>query len=141
MGFWGMGLFENDLCCDIKDSFLKLNSEKDISSTLNTIFLQYEEAIESELEPLVWYALAETMWESGSLTEEIKNKAIYWIGKKGGLSLFKSNEMKSLWCETLRELNEILQKPLKKKQYVSIKTEIQNPMNVGDVYSYKFHDK
>ena len=89
MGAWGTTLYENDTTSDIRDTYMgylkdQLSNEEALEKTL----VEYQELLGDEDEEfLLWYALAETQWKVGRLTQEIKEKALEWIAKDGGVAL------------------------------------------------------
>jgi len=74
MGTWGAGLYDNDISCDVRDTYIeflkdKLSNQESYEKTLN----MYQECIgDIDDEPLLWFALAETQWKVGRLMPEVK---------------------------------------------------------------------
>lgn len=96
----------------------------------------------TDIEPLFWYALADTQWELGRLLPEVKSKALEWIEKKGGIEVWESAKSAKRWEATLEKLQKKLQSPMPPEKIMKRPVEfIRNPWNIGDVYAYQFHSK
>jgi len=143
MGVWGSSLYANDTTCDVRDSYMgylqeQLSNEEAFEKTLE----DYEELVgDQDEEPLFWFALAETQWKVGRLTSDVKEKALEWIKKEGGIALWEDNGSSSAgWKRTLSKLKEKLESPMRSEKKIR-KPEVidQNLWNIGDVYAYQFH--
>ena len=80
MGTWGPGLYSNDDALDLKSDVRDMLA---YGWTREAIITELTECynlrqIDEETSP-IWLALADTMWNYGILTEEIKSTAIYII--------------------------------------------------------------
>lgn len=144
MGVWNSGLFSNDTTCDVKDSYIhflkqQLSNEEAYQKTLE----EYKELIGTDEEPLFWYALADTQWNLGRLMPNVKNTALDFIGKKGGVSIWKeSHKNVSGWKNTLQRLKEKVESPMPPEKIIKKPIEfVRNPWNTGDVYAYQFHSE
>lgn len=94
MGAWGSSLYANDTTSDVRDSYAELlqNQESGFEAYQKTVE-KYEELMDDEdEEPLFWYALADTQWQYGRLMSNVKIKALAWIEKRGGQSLWKESK-------------------------------------------------
>ena len=80
MGFWGTQLYANDLTCDVRDTYIDYLKEKQLSdeSAFSELLDSFKELDEDE-KPLFWYAIAETQWKLGRLTDDVKIKALEYI--------------------------------------------------------------
>jgi len=90
MGVWGTALYSNDTTCDVRDTYMnllkyKLYNSKDAYENILEVYNGM--IINSDEEPLFWYALADTLWRVGRLLPDVKEKALLWIEKEGGLHL------------------------------------------------------
>ncbi len=83
MGIWGTKLYENDLALDLKEEYIeKLKSGIENKEALEQIKQEYKEEIEdNDEETVFWMVLADTMWNLGKMTDEVKNKALQSIEK------------------------------------------------------------
>lgn len=143
MGFWGYSLYANDTTCDVRDSYLYFLRERlSDDDILVQIMNRYQEYLNDANEaPLVWYALAESMWRHGRLNQSVKKEALNWIEQRGGIDLFRetSNHGKS-WEKTLDKLKDKLLSEMPPPKRVKKQQEFNhNPWNVGDIYAYRFH--
>ena len=139
MGFWGTALFSNDTTCDVRDTYKgllsdQMSNEEAYAKTME----QFSELIGTDEEPLFWYAFAETQWRVGRLLPEVKDKALEWLERGGGLDLWEDDQKGQLsWLKTLQKLQEKLESPMpKEKRFPKLD---QNPWNLHDVYAYQLH--
>ena len=143
MGAWGSSLYANDTTSDVRDTYMgflkeQLSNEEAYAKTLE----QFHEYIEDpDEEPLFWYALAESQWKTGRLQDDVKAKALEWIDKGGGMTLWqKSPSGGTGWQKTLDKLKIKLESEQPKERKIRKPAAIdQNPWNMGDVYAYQFH--
>ena len=142
MSAWGTSLYANDWTCDVRDTYIGFLEAKFSNA------VAYEKTIESfcdyldtELEPLLWYALADTQWALGRLMPDVKDKAMFWIENKGGLGIWDENLARvNGWKKTMASLKARLDKQPPKEKKIESPAEYQyNPGDIGDVFAYKFH--
>ena len=142
MGTWGTGLYANDTTCDVRDTYIKyLQNQLDDQSAYEKITQTFSGCVNSEDEaPLFWYALAETQWKTGRLTPEVRDMALDWIAKEGGLDLWKDTPGKGAgWKKTLGKLKEKLESPVPKRKNIRKPKVIdENLWNLNDLYAYQF---
>lgn len=82
MGSLGYKLYENDIACDVKESFLKYLQEYkfDCEKATKQIVLEYREELEDvDDAPFIWLALADTQWNKGLLLDYVKENALKFI--------------------------------------------------------------
>lgn len=144
MGFWGSSLYANDSTCDVRDTYLNL-LKKQLSDdeAYDELIKNSGEMLGTDEEPLFWYALAETQWKLGRLNPDVKDKALEWIGKNGGLVFWKdsANNGKG-WKKTLEKLKLKLESPQPARKVVKPKEEcVTNPWEIGDIYAYQLHNR
>lgn len=142
MGAWGAGLYANDTTCDVRDSYMKFLQEGISNSEVyNKVLVEYREYIGDQDEPLFWFALAETQWRVGRLIPEVKEKALEWIDKDGGLVLWEESANGGAgWKKTLQNLKLKLLSPMPPEKMIRKLQKINNNLwNVNDVYAYQFH--
>ena len=81
VGTWGVGLYENDSTCDVKDTYMgflqdKLTNQEAYEQTIE----MYQDFIgDEDEEHLLWFALADIQWNVGRLMPEVREKTIEWI--------------------------------------------------------------
>jgi|GEM_PF-612999 len=143
MGAWGSGLYANDTTCDVRDAYMKLLQEQlsneDAYAQILAKFADYID--DPDDAPLFWFALADTQWKAGRLLPEVKSKALDWIDKGGGLSLWEESESGGAgWRKTLDKLRAKLETEQPKEKRVRNPVKIEsNLWSDGDVYAYQFH--
>lgn len=144
MGTWGSSLYANDCTCDVRDSYTKyLKDQLSDDEAYQKTIEQCHEYIGDEDEPLFWYALADTQWRLGRLMPEVKEKALSWIEKSGGITIWEESKNGGAgWKKTLEKLKEQLNSPFPPRKIIKRPVEfIRNPWNIGDIYAYQFHSE
>lgn len=144
MGTWGTSLYANDSICDVRDAYLGfLEKQASNQEAYEKTLEKYKEYIGDQDEPLFWFALAETQWRVGRLMPEVKEKALGWMEKDGGLELWEESKDKDVrWEKTLEKLHVKLESEQpKEKRFRKINIPFQNPWNLNDVYAYRVHKK
>ena len=135
-------MFSNDTTTDVRDTYIQflrqqLSNEEAYQRTCE----EYKELIGTEEEPLFWYSLADSQWNVGRLTTEVRHKALDFIQRKGGISFWEeSSAGRAKWEGTLQKLEAKITSPMpaEKKYRKPIEFE-RNPWNTGDIYAYQFH--
>ena len=81
MGTWGTKIYQNDVSDDVKKDYKnKLRAGKSDEDALDEILDEYDYCIgDSDARYDFWFALADTMWILGRLTNQVKNKALELI--------------------------------------------------------------
>jgi len=142
VGVWGCSLYANDCSCDVRNTYKiflqeQLSNEESYQRTIE----KHHEYIGDEEEPLLWYALADTQWKTGRLMPQVKEKALGWIEKGGGMTLWEESKNGGAgWEKTLLKLKKQLESPLPREKAIKKPAEfVHNPWNISDVYAYQFH--
>lgn len=89
MGAWGPSLYSNDTTCEVRDEF-KTSLEEGMSheAAAQKITERFSDLLnDHEIACLVYFALADTLWKHGCLSDGIKLKAIALIDEGGGRSI------------------------------------------------------
>jgi len=139
MGFWGTALYSNDSTSDVRDTYKGyLEDQFSNEDAYQKTFDEYQDDMGTEEEPLFWFAMADTQWKVGRLLPEVKERALEWIEKEGGLELFEENpKFAEGWRKTLTMLKDKLEQPTPKaKKFPKLDL---NPWNLNDVYAYQFN--
>lgn len=142
MGAWGSFLYANDTTCDVRDTYMKfLQDQCENREAYRLTIENYKECIGNEEEPLLWFALADTQWRMGRLMPEVKENALLWIKKGGGLELWEESKNGGAgWKKTLNKLeNKLMDQQPPEKIIKKPVQYTQNPWNVGDLYAYQFN--
>ena len=143
MGYWDTTLYGNDTTTDIRDKYIELlENQATDEEAYQRIMDQFGQLIGSDEEPLLWYALSDSMWNYGRLIEEIREKALYWVERKGGMEAWiDSRDKGRRWQRTLMKLKEKLNSPMPKRKTVQKpKTINSDPWRLYDIYAYQFPD-
>ena len=86
-------------------------------------------------EPLLWFALAETQWKVGRLVPEVKDKALEWIKKNGGLEPWLEEGGKGTgWHKTLEKLKQKLESPMPAEKKIKKPERIDMHGDTGTVH-------
>ena len=95
MGYWGSGLYANDTGMDVRDTYMDLLQDgMDDETAWNTMLKKFSEYINTDEEALFWYAAADTQWRLGRLRPEVRDKAMMWLARQGGLELWADSTSK-----------------------------------------------
>lgn len=139
MGAWGTGLYQDDIAEDVKLDYYKCFREDglDNEAAYQKLLSSYSKIInDPEGGAIFWFALSDTMWDLGRLTEEVKEKALYHInaGKDierwGAESEAKAAKRK----QVLAKLKEKLESPMPKEKKIGKKRIFKNKWQLGDMY-------
>ena len=144
MGTWNARLFSNDTTCDVKDTYMEyLKKQLSDEEVFQKTYEEYEELIGTDEEPLFWYAMADTQWNVGRLMLDVRDKAMKYIQKEGGIELWEEvSGGAAKWRSTLQKLEDKLNTPMPPRKRIPKPIEfVRNPWNIGDVYAYQFHTK
>ena len=145
MGTWGTKLYENDLALDLKEEYIeKLKKGIENKEALEQIKQEYKEEIEdNDEETVFWMVLADTMWNLGKMTDEVKNKALQSIEKDLKKWKQESENSKDIVkrekeLEKLKnKLNSEMPKEKKFRQQKPNKVKNKYIWNIGDIYAYQ----
>ena len=141
MGAWGSSLYANDTTSDVRDTYMgfledQLSNQEAYDKTVEFLGDYMNDTDEA---PLFWYALADTQWQVGRLTSNVKEKALEWIQRRGGIELWEESKSGSSgWQKTLDKLQARLETEQRKEKKIRRRPD-QNLWNIGDVYAYQFH--
>ncbi len=144
MGYWGIGLDENDTVLDVKDAFEERWRYGTSIEEINSYLIESFSDLKSDLneERLFWIALADIQWEYGVLLPEVRDKALHCIDSGGDLELWKGNFLDYILRKiVLFKLKYKLlspQPPAKKR--VGLRA-YKCKWKIGDVYSYKLESE
>ena len=144
MGYWGIGLYDNDTSLDIKDTFDERFRYGTSIEDVTSYMIEYFSDLKSDLneERLFWITLADIQWEYGILLQEVLDKALNCIDSGGDLELWKDNNSDYIQREkVLSDLKYKLLSPLPPaKKRVGLRA-YKCKWKIGDVYSYKLESE
>lgn len=95
MGAWGIGLYQDDMALDIRDT---VKDELRFGTPLNEIITQLklnydiDKYDNNDEESVFWCALADTLWQLGRLDDKIKNKALSYIERGADIERWMSED-------------------------------------------------
>ncbi|MBR1663125.1 MAG: hypothetical protein IJ696_02220 [Ruminococcus sp.] len=145
MGAWGLKISENDIYCDIKETysaFLRsgMSDEDAVANVINE-FVEY--LCDSDDAPIFWLSLAEIQWNWGRLSFEIRKKALENITlSRSEYNIYNtSTEVFAERMKILDELQEQLSAPQPKRKVFRKKKYPRCAWNNGDVFRYEFESK
>lgn len=140
MGFWGLGLYDNDTTSDIKD-FCECQywNALDSKKVQEKAMKKFCDLIGTDEEPLLWLVLADVQWDFGEIIDETKNKALILIENQALSENFHELSDKKEWKKTLITLkNKLLETPLL-RNVITKKTNLKHHgWKEGDVFAYCF---
>lgn len=142
MGNWGAGLYANDTTCDVRDTYMELlKAQVEDMAAYEQTLEKCADYLGDQDEPLLWYALAECQWRTGRLLPEVKEKALWWIGRSGGVEQWQENGGTGAgWLKTLQKLKEKLESPMPKRKKIRPPEVVNSDLwEINDIYAYQFH--
>lgn len=140
MGTWGVGLYQDDVTCDIKEEYLnRLRiGYSNIEATQEVIDYNMDSIEDEEEGPLFWFALADIQWRYGRLLLEVKEEALRCIKSGEDLERWKENpqqyKKRKLVLEELEERLNSPQPPEKKLAKLKVH---KADWEIGDVLLYQ----
>ena len=108
---WGSGLYSNKTARDVRAIYQKYlaNNMGAQEAYTNTQQDCFEYLWDEDECPLFWYALAHTQWKANHLLPEVKEKALYWLERNGGVDAWLETPDKGkAWKKTLAKLQKQL---------------------------------
>lgn len=139
MGSWGTGLYQDDIACDVRDYYIDCLREDDESAENKTLEYFEEEICDDEDGPVVWFALADTQWKYGRLSEMVKNRALEYIDNGINLQLWNEvdNKLYAKREKVLSDLKDELLSPVPPKKKLRKPHVFTCSWNIGDVFAYQ----
>lgn len=141
MGAWGTGLYQDDVADDIKNDYInKQKAGKSEEVALKEILDENDAVFEEDDDKYAaWFALADTMWKYGRLTEEVKQKALEVVEEEKNCIEERWQDRKDVLkrMQVLSNLREQLvsEQPIKKR--ISVHKPYITKWKPKDVYQYK----
>lgn len=144
MGAWGIGLYQDDMALDIRDT---VKDELKFGTPLNEIITQLKLNYDignydnNDEESVFWCALADTLWQLGCLDEKIKNKALSCIEQGVDIERWRSEDSRlaikreKIFINLKSKL--LSQQPSKK--HISKQRIYVCPWDTGDVFAVKLY--
>ena len=139
MGSWGTGLYSNDMSDDVKDEYLsKLKAGKSDEETLTEILQCYKEEMADDDDKYdIWFALADTMWKKGRLTNEVKSKALALIKEERLSNRFEDEKSRKARNKVLEKLEVQLNSKMPERKKVPVHQPFITKWKPREVYLYQ----
>ncbi len=139
MGAWGTALYSDDYAADVRADYRELlKNGKTDEEALQEVARKDAPPVGSEDEYVFWYALADTLWNYGRLTPEVKEKALYFLETVKEDDRWDNEKTWEKRKAVLQKLKEKLLSEQPPRKKVSIYVPYRCPWNVGDVFAYQF---
>ena len=142
MGTWNMTLYGNDTTADIKGDYIEALKRGKSNQEAITLVLNKNKDVfgDPEEEPLLWFALSDTLWDYGRLTEEIKQKALSFLNNNYEMICMEGASVQDVnsWKETLSNLKIKLNSKQPKEKKVNKYRLYKCEWHLGDVFAYQF---
>ena len=123
METWGTSLYDNDSTSDIRGDYLdKLKRGKTNEEATKELVDAHMNIVDTDEEPLFWFALADTQWNYGRLLPEVKEKALFYLlmGKEWDCWNESGEKELSAWERTLETLKGKLMSPQPPKKSIKV---------------------
>ncbi len=139
MGSWGTGLYSNDMGDDVKDEYLsKLKAGKSDEEALTEMLECYKEEMADDDDKYdIWFALADTMWKKGRLTNEVKSKALALIKEERLFNRFEDEKSKKDRNKVLEKLEVQLKTEMPERKKVPVHQPFITKWKPREVYLYQ----
>ena len=142
MGAWGVALYSDDYTRDVRGDYRDaLWFGKTDEEAIQEVIRKNAPKPGSEDESVFWYALADTMWNYGRLTPEIKEKALYYLENVQEDDRWDSEKTWERRKLVLAKLKEKLLSEQPPRKRVSRYVPYVCPWKLGDVFAYQMHKK
>lgn len=93
MGAWGTGLYSDDTTCEVRDEF-KSHLEAGMSHAMaeKAILESFSDVLsDHQVECLVFFALADTLWRHGCLSGSVKQHTLDLLNKGGDIQYWEKD--------------------------------------------------
>lgn len=135
MGYWGTGLYQNDVSDDTKETYLRaLKDGNRNQEATDLVMKQCADYLEDEDDCICfWIALADVQWEMGRLLPEVKAHALHCLERC-------SNDAKKtfpLSRRFLTRLKEKLMRPQPPEKHIPKEHRYICPWKIGDVFAFQ----
>jgi hypothetical protein len=140
MGTWGVGLYSDDVACDVRDTYKEILGDGiDEPEATKRIIEEWQDQLsDPDDAPVFWLALADTQWKQGRLQDRVKLEAIRVIQNATDLDRWgpdqKLVQNRKRVLERLKQKLETTQPPEKKVRKRFVNT---TDWELEDVYSLR----
>ena len=140
MGAWGPGLYEDDVAADVREIYMdRLRRDGDGKAACAAVCTALGDLNDDPGDgPVLWFALADTMWRCGHLTDEVRDNALFHLDEGADLARWqRDNPRQAPRREAvLTELRERLRSPQRPPAKQRTPRLYTCPWQTGDVYAY-----
>ena len=138
MGAWGTKLYQNDAGSEIKDEYIqKRKAGKTTEIALAEVLEENEDYFTDDDDKYdSWFALADTLWKYGVLTEEVKRTALQLIEEEPKERWGTEKQIK-MREKVLQELKEQLLSEMPPVKKVSVHKPYVTKWKPKEVYVYQ----
>ena len=138
MGAWGTKLYQNDTGSEIKDEYIqKRKAGKPTEIALAEVLEENEDYFTDDDDKYdSWFALADTLWKYGVLTEEVKKTALQLIEKEPK-ERWETEKQINARKKVLEELRERLLSEMPPVKKVSVHKPYVTKWKPKEVYLYQ----
>lgn len=140
MGAWGPKLYQDDVAADVREIYMnRLRQDGDGRAAYAAVHAALGAlADDPEDGPVFLFALADTMWQAGRLTDEIRDGALFHLDDGADLARWQQENPKQAprreaELHALRQRLLSPQPPQKQYRKPNLYT---CPWQIGDVYAY-----
>lgn len=142
MGASGTKLYDDDFASDIRGEYIdKLRRGKTNEEAIQEVIATNQASLgDVEIAPIFWFALADTQWEYGRLTPEVKERAVEFLSRTEELDRWRESGENQLraWKNTREKLKDKLLSPQPAEKKVSRYRLYKCKWKLGDVFAYRF---
>ena len=139
MGAWGTGLYQDDIAMEVREYYQEL-LKKGISNeeSLECVLEAFEEVLEDadDASPF-WFALADTQWKLGRLTDEVRAQALALLASGADLPRWEdaTKGQKNARKKVLQALEERLRSPQPPEKEIRVPRLYHTDWKFGDLYA------
>lgn len=140
MGAWGVGLFQDDTACEVRDAFVDLIADgfSDEEATAELVRQWGTPGFDPDEYSIFWIALAATQFSNGRLVADVRQRAIDIIDAgEEPQRFFDQPKLCSKRQSVLRDLKARLLGPQRKPRRIVRRVVHTNKWDVGSVLSYR----
>lgn len=140
MSAWGVGIFQDDTACDLRDEFVELLTEGQTAEAATAeLERRYDPASDAhDVEPVFWIALAATQHRWGRLVPMARDRAIEIIDSGRDLDRFiDEGKQRADRARTLARLKADLLGPARPPRSIKPSKKVDTTWQLGEVWRYR----
>ncbi|HXJ23833.1 MAG TPA: hypothetical protein VMT03_26810 [Polyangia bacterium] len=137
MGTWGVGLYQNDTACDVRDTWVEKLRQGAPAEAATAELLQEWGAPDDD--PLFWLALADTQWTWGRLDREVRDGARRALAAGGDLDLWPQSKERAARKRVFDRLAAKLEQPPPAPRAIRVRGDVID-WKRGQLWAYRTLD-